>query len=163
MDTKELNRLINSKESKALRVAGIKSLTRLNLSEAAKLGAELIKNEQLVNEVLHAFLNRATGSKALMEALIKSNLNKASAGITLTKLQSIGSSDKNLINYLSKVAEVKNTVPIYSPEYVSNLAKIASAGDAGNGKLIFAKTGCAACHKTESANKNSITLIGPEL
>ena len=163
VDTKELNRLINSKESKALRVAGIKSLTRLNLSEAAKLGAELIKNEQLVNEVLHAFLNRATGSKALMEALIKSNLNKASAGITLTKLQSIGSSDKNLINYLSTVAEVKNTVPIYSPEYVSNLAKIASEGDAGNGKLIFSKTGCAACHKTESATNNSITLIGPEL
>ena len=163
VNTKKLIKLVNSKESKLLKIAGLESLARLNLAEAAKLGANMIAKGQPEDEVLYIFLNRESGSKALMEALAKINLNKTSAAKTLTKLQSIGSSDANLMNYLSKVAGIKNTAPIYSPEYVSNLAKIAAKGDARNGKLIFSIAGCIACHKINSSSNNGIPFIGPDL
>jgi putative heme-binding domain-containing protein len=163
VDTKKLIRMVNNKESRTLQIAGLESLARLNLSEAAKLGADMIAEGQPEDEVLYIFLNRESGSKALMKALTKSNLDKTSAAKTLVKLQSIGSSDTNLMNYLSKVAGIKNTVPTYSLEYISNLAKASSKGDAKNGKLIFSTAGCAACHKIESSNNNGIPFIGPEL
>ena len=162
-DTKKLIQLINSKERKALRIAGLESLARLDLPKATSLGANLITKNQLVDEVLHTILSRESGSKALLEALIKSKINKTSAVATLTKLQSIGSTDKNLMDYLSKVAGVKNTAPIYSTEYVSNLAKAATKGDAKNGELIFKNAGCAACHQIGSLNNDRIPFIGPEL
>ena len=118
VDTKKLIHIVNNKESKILQLAGLESISRLNLSEAAKLGADMITKGNLDNELLYIFLNRESGSKTLMKALGKSNLNKTSATKILTKLQSIGCSDTNLMSYLSKVAEIKNTVPTYSMEYI---------------------------------------------
>ena len=115
------------------------------------------------DELLYIFLNRESGSKALMKALGKSNLNKTSAAKILAKLQSIGCSDTNLMSYLSKVAEIKNTVPTYSLKYISDLAKASSKGNARNGKLIFSTAGCVACHQIESSTNNGIPFIGPEL
>ena len=163
VDTKKLIHIVNNKESKILQLAGLESISRLNLSEAAKLGADMITKGNPDNELLYIFLNRESGSKALMKALGKSNLNKTSAAKILAKLQSIGCSDTNLMSYLSKVAEIKNTVPTYSMEYISDLAKASSKGNASNGKLIFSTAGCVACHQIESSNNNGIPFIGPDL
>ena len=163
VDTKKLIHIVNNKESKILQLAGLESISRLNLSEAAKLGADMITKGNSDDELLYIFLNRESGSKALMKALGKSNLNKTSAAKILTKLQSIGCSDTNLMSYLSKVAEIKNTVPTYSMEYISDLAKASSKGNASNGKLIFSTAGCVACHQIESSNNNGIPFIGPDL
>ena len=42
VDTKKLIHIVNNKESKILQLAGLESISRLNLSEAAKLGADMI-------------------------------------------------------------------------------------------------------------------------
>ena len=69
--------LVGSDACSGLRIAGLESLARLNLPEAAALGAGMIGNGQAVDEVLQTFLNRETGGDALTKALAKLEVGKA--------------------------------------------------------------------------------------
>ena len=162
-ETKRLAKLIGSDAPAGLRIAGLESLARLDLPEAAALGAGMIAEGQTVDEVLQTFLNRETGGDALTTALAKARIGKAPAATALARLQSIGSSEARLMEHLGKVAGVKNNVPTYSAKYVSSLAKAAAGADAANGKLMFAAAGCIACHRVGTANNTGIPFIGPEL
>ena len=126
-ETKRLAKLIGSDAPAGLRIAGLESLARLDLPEAAALGAGMIAEGQTVDEVLQTFLNRETGGDALTTALAKARIGKAPAATALARLQSIGSSEARLMEHLGKVAGVKNNVPTYSAKYVSSLAKAAAA------------------------------------
>jgi len=162
-EANRLAKLISSDAPTELRIAGLESLARLNLPKAAMLGADMISSEQAIDEVLQTFLNRETGGDALTKALAKAPIAKAPAATALSRLQSIGSSETKLMDYLGKVAGVKNTVPTYSTKYVSSIAKAAAKANAENGKKMFVDTGCIACHRISSANNNGIPFIGPEL
>ena len=162
-ETKRLAKLVDSDASPSLRIAGLESLARLDLSGAAKLGADMLASNQAVDDVLQTFLNREAGGDALTKALTKARIGKAPAAAALAKLQSIGSSETKLMDYLGKVAGVKNNVPTYSARYVSSLAKAATKADAANGKTMFTAAGCIACHKVGEANNNGIPFIGPDL
>ncbi|HBV32102.1 MAG TPA: hypothetical protein DEB49_06585, partial [Verrucomicrobiales bacterium] len=64
-ETKRLAKLIGSDAPAGLRIAGLESLARLDLPEAAALGAGMIAEGQTVDEVLQTFLNREAGGDAL--------------------------------------------------------------------------------------------------
>ncbi|MEE2947332.1 MAG: PVC-type heme-binding CxxCH protein [Verrucomicrobiota bacterium] len=162
-ETKRLAKLVSSDVPIGLRIAGLESLARLDLPEAAKLGADMVAGSQSIDEVLQTFLNRAAGGQALTQALDKIRIGKAAAATALARMQSIGSSETTLMDYLGKVAGVKINVPTYSASYVSSLAKVAAKADAANGKQIFTTAGCIACHKVGAVNNNGIPFIGPEL
>ena len=83
--------------------------------------------------------------------------------MALSRLQSIGSSETKLIDYLGKVVGLKNNLPTYSTGYVSSLVKASIKADSANGKQLFSAVGCIACHKVGAANNNGIPFIGPEL
>ena len=162
-ETKRLAKLVSGDVPIRLRIAGLESLARLDLPEAAKLGADMVAGSQSIDEVLQTFLNREAGGEALTQALDKIRIGKAAATTALARLQSIGSSETILMDYLRKVAGVKINVPTYSASYVSSLAKVAAKADAANGKQIFTTAGCIACHKVGAINNNGIPFIGPEL
>jgi len=162
-ETKRLAKLVSGDVPIRLRIAGLESLARLDLLEAAKLGADMVAGSQSINEVLQTFLNRAAGGEALTQALDNIRIGKAAAAAALARLQSIGSSETILMDYLRKVAGVKINVPTYSASYVSGLAKVAAKADAVNGKQIFTTAGCIACHKVGAVKNNGIPFIGPEL
>jgi putative heme-binding domain-containing protein len=108
-------------------------------------------------------LNREGGGTALTAALASHELGAAQAAAALAKLQSLGSSEMELMNFLSQTAGIKNTVPPYSAEFVAALAKESAKGNAANGRQTFQAAGCAVCHKISPATNKGIPLIGPEL
>jgi len=157
-DTKRLAKLI-ANESAELKLAALESLSRLSMSTAADHGARLLVGGEDVAGILAPFLNREGGGKALMAALAKRKLEAA----PLAKLQSLGSSKMELMNFLSQTAGIENTVPAYSAEFVAALAKESTKGNTVNGRQTFQAAGCAVCHKTGPATNNGIPFIGPEL
>ena len=162
-EIKRLAKLVSSDVPIRFRIAGLESLARLDLPEAAKLGAGMVAGSQSIDEVLQTFLNREAGGDALTEALDKIRIGKAPAAVALSRLQSIGSSETKLMDYLGKVVGLKNNVPTYSTGYVSSLVKASIKADSANGKQLFSAVGCIACHKVGAANNNGIPFIGPEL
>ena len=161
-DTKRLAKLI-ANESAELKLAALESLGRLSMSTAADHGARLLVGGEDSAGILAAFLNREGGGRALTAALAKRKLGAGPAAAALAKLQSLGSSEMELMNFLSQTAGIENTVPAYSAEFVAALAKESTKGNTVNGRQTFQAAGCAVCHKIGSATNNGIPFIGPEL
>jgi len=163
-DTKRLAKLIDSGEAtEELKLVALDSLSRIDMSAAASRGAALLALGQATTGVLSPFLNREGGGTALTAALSRHEPGAAAAAAALAKLQSLGSSEMELMNFLSQTAGIKNTVPAYSEEFVAALAKESAKGDAANGRQTFQAAGCAVCHKISPATNNGIPFIGPEL
>ena len=161
-DIKRLAKLI-ANESVELKLAALESLGRLSMSTAADHGARLLVGGEDSAGILAAFLNREGGGTALTAALAKRKLEAGPAAAALAKLQSLGSSEMELMNFLSQTAGIKNTLPTYSAEFVAALAKESTKGNIVNGRQTFQTAGCAVCHKIGSATNNGIPFIGPEL
>ena len=163
-DTRRLAGLIDSGDvTEELKLAALDSLSRLDMSAAAAHGAALLALGQATSGVLSPFVNREGGGRALTAALAKRELGAAPAAAALAKLQSLGSSEAELMNHLSRAAGIENTVPAYSAEFVVALARESAEGDAANGRRVFQAAGCAVCHKIGSATNGGIPFIGPEL
>jgi putative heme-binding domain-containing protein len=163
-DTKLLAKLIDSGDAtEELKLAALDSLCHVNMSAAASRVAALLVLGQATTEVLSPLLNREGGGTALTAALASHELGAAQAAAALAKLQSLGSSEMELMNFLSQTAGIKNTVPPYSAEFVAALAKESAKGNAANGRQTFQAAGCAVCHKISPATNKGIPLIGPEL
>jgi putative heme-binding domain-containing protein len=133
------------------------------MSAAASRGAALLALGQATTGVLSPFLNREGGGTALTAALSRHEPGAAPAAAALAKLQSLGSSEMELMDFLSQTAGIYNTVPAYSAEFVAALAKEAAKGNTVNGRQTFQAAGCAVCHKISPATNNGIPFIGPEL
>jgi len=161
-DIKRLAKLI-ANESVELKLAALESLGRLSMSTAADHGARLLVGGEDSAGILAAFLNREGGGTALTAALAKRKLEAGPAAAALAKLQSLGSSEMELMNFLSQTAGIKNTLPTYSAEFVAALAKESTKGNIVNGRQTFQTAGCAVCHKIGPATNNGIPFIGPEL
>ncbi|MEE2947654.1 MAG: PVC-type heme-binding CxxCH protein [Verrucomicrobiota bacterium] len=163
-DTKLLAKLIDSgNATEELKLAALESLGRLSMSTAADHGARLLVGGGDSARILAAFLNREGGGKALTAALAKHKIKAGPAAVALAKLQSLGSSEMELMNFLSQTAGIKNTVPAYSAEFVAALAKESTKGNTVNGRQTFQTAGCAVCHKIGPATNNGLPFIGPEL
>jgi len=163
-DTRRLARLVDSPDlSDELKLAALDSLSRLDMSAAAAQGAELLALGQATTGVLSPFLSREGGSAALRAALAKRKVGPAAAAAALAKLQSLGSGEAALIDHLSQVAGIKNSVPPYSAEFVAVLARESAMGDAANGHRLFQAVGCAACHRIGPATNGGVPFIGPAL
>ena len=130
-DTLLLAKLIDSGDAtEELKLAALDSLSRFDMSEAASRGAALLALGQVTTGVLSPFLNREGGGPALTAALVRRKPGAAPAAAALAKLQSLGSSEMELMNFLSQAAGIENTVPAYSVEFVAALAKEAAKGNA---------------------------------
>ncbi|MBC8245200.1 MAG: c-type cytochrome [Verrucomicrobia bacterium] len=163
-DARRLAKLIDSADaSEKLKLAALDSLCRLDMSAAAARGAEWLALGQATTGVLSPFLNREGGGAALRAALAKRNVGPAAAAAALAKLQSLGSGEAALIDYLSQVAGIKNSVPPYSAEFVAVLARESAMGDAANGHRLFQAVGCAVCHRIGPATNGGVPFIGPAL
>lgn len=163
-DTKRLAKLIDYGDAtEELKLAALESLSRLSLSTAADHGARLLVGGVDSAGILAPFLKREGGGRALTVALAKRKLEAGPAAAALAKLQSLGSSEIELMNFLSQTAGIKNTVPAYSAEFVAALAKESTKGNTVNGRQTFQTAGCAVCHKIGPATNNGIPFIGPEL
>jgi len=163
-DTKRLAKLIDSGDAtEELKLAALDSLSRLSMSTAADHGARLLVGGVDSAGILAPFLKREGGGRALTVALAKQKLEAGPAAAALAKLQSLGSSEIELMNFLSQTAGIKNTVPAYSAEFVAALAKESTKGNTVNGRQTFQTAGCAVCHKIGPATNNGIPFIGPEL
>ncbi|MCB1089725.1 MAG: c-type cytochrome, partial [Verrucomicrobiae bacterium] len=75
-------------------------------------------------------------------------------------LNRIGRGDPKLSTPLMKLAGINAALPVYTKEYVSNLVKAAQTfGNAEEGKKVFERTGCIACHMPGAPQSK----IGPDL
>ena len=98
--------------------------------------------------MLGPLLDRSEGLPALISALGQpESLSPGAARIAMKALNSIGRSDARISQLLMKLAGINTSLPAYTKEYVSSVAKsAASFGSAIEGKKIYEQAGCVACH-----------------
>jgi putative heme-binding domain-containing protein len=155
--------LLNDAETaESLKLAALNSMSRIDMNAAANFGAKMVATGGNTSEVLVLFFSREGGSKVLAEALLKNDLKAGPAAKALAALQATGSSDETLTQVLSKAAGIAVAGPVYSENFVRDLARESVGGNAARGKEVFHSVGCVACHRV-GAPTAGITHIGPEL
>jgi putative heme-binding domain-containing protein len=111
--------------------------------------------------LLGPLLERSEGLPALISALGQPDaLSAAGARAAMKALNNLGRSDARISQPLMKLAGINASLPAYTREYVSSIAKSAvSFGSAIEGKKIYEQAGCVSCHVPGPGGSK----IGPDL
>ncbi len=120
-----------------------------------------VKTPQAAASLLSPIVARTAGHGALTRVLQRPDaLSAATAKVVLQALNSIGHSHAKLSPLLMKLAGINTALPVYTKDYVAHIVKVAqTTGTATEGKTIYERTGCIACHIPGAAQSK----IGPDL
>jgi putative heme-binding domain-containing protein len=160
-----LERLAQSAATAQLRLDAAAALVRLDLTRGAARGAEAIAAMQPGDDpaaLLEAILSRQGGTEALAAALANVSLGQDSAKRCLSLMYSVGRSDAELSDVLSKAAKIALDAPPPSAEEVARIvADVAAKGDPARGEKIFRRSdlSCLKCHSVSQAGGS----VGPDL
>jgi putative heme-binding domain-containing protein len=146
-----------------LALGALEALTRVSLADAAQLTIRRIAsvtNAVAAAQWLRPVLQSRGGFAALTKALPDGSLSQAQARIALVALNNTGRYNKPLVERLSQLAGFSSELPVYSPDYIRDVAAAAQhTGDAAEGRKVYDLLGCAACHVINGAGAK----IGPDL
>lgn len=163
-DTTILRRLLDDPASTDLHPVALDALIVARAEEAADfvLGRlDGVKTADQAAAWLNPLVNREAGSAALLKSLrAPESLAPDAAKAVLQALNTTGRGDAKLSAELMRLAGIDASLPVYTKEYVANLVKAARTfGNAGEGKKIYERQGCIACHLPGAPQSK----IGPDL
>jgi putative heme-binding domain-containing protein len=159
---RQLAKLGRTTRIRALAVGG---LAQFDLDGAVRDAAALLAACTPADDpspFLEAILTRQEGAEKLAAALDKTTLPPDVAKLALRYLYSVGRSDQQLAEVLSKAAGIAADAPPPTQEEVAKIAaEVTAQGDAARGERIFrrAELSCLKCHAIAQAGGN----VGPEL
>ncbi len=163
-DTAPLRRVLDDPTAADLHSAALDALIVARADEAAGFVLARLDGMKTPSEVapwLSPLVNREGGSAALLRALRSPDaLAPDTAKAVLQSLNTIGRGDAKLSAELMRLAGIDASLPVYTKEYVANLVKaVNSFGNAEEGKKIYERQGCVACHIPGAPQSK----IGPDL
>ena len=160
-----LVKLIESDPDLHDRISLICTLTEIDLHAAAIFAAMTlshIDDRTSPAELLDGFLDQSGGSRVLAEEITKKTPSADTAKLALRHMFSIGRTDPELTNILSKIAGIAADPPIPTAEELAALIEEVNAeGDAVRGEQVFRRQdlSCMNCHAVSKAGGQ----IGPDL
>jgi putative heme-binding domain-containing protein len=147
------------------RVLAVAALARLDSAAGAAAAADVLAqvgSQDDVSPMIEALLSRQDGADKLAEALAAKPPPADAAKMALRHIYSLGRSDQQLSDVLSKAAGIALDAPPPSQEEVAKLAaRVSEEGDAARGEKIFrrADLSCLKCHAVSQAGG----AVGPDL
>ena len=160
-----IERFAGASAARAVQVAAIGALARLDLPAAADRAAALIAAAAPADDLtplLAAFLDRQGGSDTLLAALTRRPPSTDGARLALRAITALGRADEALVAGLSKIAGIETESKPPDPREMNALiAEVTSRGDPGRGERIFrrAEINCSKCHALSGAGGG----VGPDL
>ncbi|MBL9089672.1 MAG: hypothetical protein JNL96_00505, partial [Planctomycetaceae bacterium] len=160
-----LEALAKSASTSRLRLKAAAALAKSNLEKAAPVAATALAQataQDDVGPVMDAFLIRKGGPGKLAAALTAVGISADPAKLALRYMYSVGRSDPQLSDVLSKSAGIAvDQPPPTASELQQLIADVAAHGDAERGERIFrrADLSCMKCHAIARAGGQ----VGPEL
>lgn len=152
-------------QSLATRIQAAAALSRLDTAAGAKAAANLLASGASSDDpspVLDALLSRKDGADKLAQALAAQPPSADAAKRALRHMYSIGRSDAELSDVLSKAAGIALDAPPPSQDEVAQIVtKVLAHGDPERGEKIFrrADVSCMKCHAVAGAGGS----VGPDL
>jgi putative heme-binding domain-containing protein len=160
-----IERLASSAGEKGIRILAAAALARSDTAAGAKAAADLLQaadaNDDLA-PLLDALLGRKDGANQLAKALLARPPAPDAAKLALRHMYSVGRSDAELSDVLSKAAGIALDAPPPSQEEVAKIVeKVLAHGDPARGENIFrrADLSCMKCHAVAGAGGS----VGPDL
>ncbi|MBN8627463.1 MAG: hypothetical protein J0M17_18450 [Planctomycetes bacterium] len=163
--TRTLEALAKSASTGRLRLKAAAALAKSNLEKAAPVAAAALAHataQDDVGPVMDAFLIRKGGPDKLADALTAVGISADPAKLALRYMYSVGRSDPQLSDVLSKSAGIAvDQPPPTASELQQLIADVAAHGDAERGERIFRRSdlSCLKCHSIARAGGQ----VGPEL
>ena len=160
-----IERLAAAGKTVSIRIQATAALAQLDSAAAATAAANVLKTtgpQDDIGPMLDALLSRKDGAENLAVALQKDPPPADAAKLALRHIYSIGRSDQELSDVLSKAAGIALDAPPPSQEEVAKIAaRVAEKGDAARGEKIFrrADLSCMKCHSVAQAGGT----VGPDL
>lgn len=160
-----LEKLSASKAAARLRYLAVAALAGMDPASAAERAASVLAEGDKREDpgpIIDAFLNRKDGSDKLAAALAKKTLSTDVAKLALRYMYSVGRSDAQLSDVLSKAAGIAADPPPPTADDIKKLsAEVVAKGDAARGEKIFRRgdLSCMKCHAVSQAGG----AVGPDL
>lgn len=148
-----------------IRMQAAAGLSGMDLPAASQAAAAILAEatpQDDPDDMLSAFLDRKNGAEQLAAAIAKQTLVPDVAKRSLRYMYSVGRSDADLSNVLSKAAGIAADAPPPTPEEVAKIATdVIAKGDPARGEKIFRRKdlNCMKCHSVSRAGGQ----VGPEL
>jgi len=160
-----IEQLAKGGQSTAIRLMAAGALARIDAQAGAVAAADVLKRvgpQDDVGPMLDALLSRKEGAQLLAAAIEKGPPTADAAKMALRHMYSVGRSDAELSDVLSKAAGIALDAPPPSQEDVAKIAaRVSQEGDAARGERIFrrADLSCMKCHAVAQAGGS----VGPDL
>lgn len=160
-----IEQLATTGKFRPTRLQAAAALSRLDPAAGASAIAELLANTSPGDDIaslLDALLSRKNGAGQLAKALAAKPPAPDAAKVALRHMYSVGRSDAELSDVLSKAAGIALDAPPPSPEEVARIVeKVLSHGDPARGETIFRRgdLSCLKCHAVAQAGGS----VGPDL
>lgn len=152
-------------KSVQLRLLAASELVALDLNAAAAAAAKTLPDLKSSDDpapLLDALLGRKGGAEKLAAELNRVKLSEEAAKLSLRYMYSVGRSDPELSEVLSKAANIALDAPPPTPEEASKIAaEVMAKGNSERGEKIFRRKdlSCMKCHSVAQAGGQ----VGPEL
>ncbi|HMC11818.1 MAG TPA: hypothetical protein VKH44_11030 [Pirellulaceae bacterium] len=149
----------------SVRILAVAALARIDPTAAAAAAADVLTKigpQDDVGPMLDALLGRKEGAEKLAAALKAKPPAADAAKLALRYMYSVGRSDAELSDVLSKAAGIALDAPPPSQEEVAKIAAIVGEkGDSARGEKVFRRDdlSCMKCHAVAQAGGS----VGPDL
>jgi putative heme-binding domain-containing protein len=160
-----IRELATKGKSTQLRILAASELAALDLDAATTAAAAILPELTSQDDpapLLDAILGRKGGAEKLAAQLQDRKFPEEAAKLSLRYMYSVGRSDPELSEVLSKAANIALDTPPPTPEEASKLAaEVMAKGNAERGERIFRRKdlSCMKCHSLAQAGGQ----VGPEL
>ncbi|MEW4490105.1 hypothetical protein AB1L42_18620 [Thalassoglobus sp. JC818] len=157
--------LAGEKYSFEIRSMAIRALAGISLPDAGRLAGEALQKTDGsldLGEILDGFLERDGGAEVLASILQQSPPSQDVAKLALRHLYSVGRTDPQLSDVLSKISGIADEPALPTPEELSELVRVIEQnGDPHRGEAVFRRDdlSCMKCHAVNQAGGQ----IGPDL